>query len=142
MKCTFCSKHVSNIFPEDFHEGIYLCKRCIRRLKKEFRKEELESSSEVDQKSKQVILCMEDAHSSTLPKGAGFPARGTLMIKKQPWCCYVDNNNEQCNKDAKWTIHPDGAPPDICTDACNDHVGHLLEEGFSTVWSIKRDSTS
>ncbi len=56
MKCTFCSKHVSNIFPEDFHEGIYLCKRCIRWLKKEFRKEQLESSSEVDQKIKVTLL--------------------------------------------------------------------------------------
>ena len=111
-------------------------------MRKEIAKTEVSSNGKRTKISLLGLQHMEDAHSSTLPKGGGFPARGKLMIKKQPWCCYVDNNDEQCNKDAKWTIHPDGAPPDICTDACNDHVGHLLEEGFSTVWSIKRDSTS
>lgn len=44
-------------------------------------------------------------------------------MSAKPWCCFIP-----CDKDAEWEI-VDGPSTDDYTQACSDHVGHLLQDG-------------
>jgi hypothetical protein len=48
---------------------------------------------------------------------------------KERWCCYIDQaSGAPCIQDAQWQICY-GRTTDDFTEACEEHVGELLEEG-------------
>lgn len=48
------------------------------------------------------------------------------------WCCVPG-----CDKDAEWNIYRQGDAPDLQTQACTDHVGTLLQDGWHDVWPVE-----
>lgn len=56
----------------------------------------------------------------------------------KPKCCFIPEDQQEaarrgekvqgCQKDAEYTIYYDGPPHANYTEACTDHVGHLLTD--------------
>ena len=47
------------------------------------------------------------------------------------WCCHIDPNTQiHCHRPATWEAYgePSQDPYSDYTHACDDHLGHLLEE--------------
>lgn len=63
---------------------------------------------------------------------------------KKPWCCFIPDEEQGkpkpvgCQKAPEWNVHAEGDPPDVVTQACTDHVGHLLsDKGWHRVWPLE-----
>lgn len=48
------------------------------------------------------------------------------MARGKPWCCFIDEDDSQCDADAEWRILPENDNPYDYSEACTEHVGELL----------------
>lgn len=85
-----------------------------------------------DPQPERGLLCCEHQHPESAPCD-------------QPFCCFAEG--DKCLRVPEWVIYlPAGYPPELTTEACADHLGHLLgyPEGYPpaehyTVFPMKID---
>lgn len=77
---------------------------------------------------------------SPVEPSADTPAEATpspATGKRAPWCCYIAKTTALgCHKPPEWNIYAESDPPDAVTQACVDHVGHLLSDGWHRIWPV------
>ena len=53
-------------------------------------------------------------------------------MSKKPWCCVIG-----CEADAEWDIYGETYSLDDYTQACTEHVGEMLLDGWNHIEPVE-----